>query len=87
MAYFANGSEADYYEEKYCERCVHYPGDSHEICPVMELHQMWNYDAAGKDADKTKATALNTLWPLEKGGYPNADCAMFHEAVKERGEA
>jgi hypothetical protein len=85
MAYFANGSEADYYEEKYCERCVHYPGDSHEICPVMELHQMWNYDAVGKDADETKKEALEMLWPRK--GVHNGDCRMFHEAVKEGGEA
>ena len=73
MAYFANGSEGDYYERKYCRRCVHW---ANSICPVMDLHMEWNYEAAGKDADKTKHTALNTLWPT-KGGH-NSKCAMFH---------
>jgi hypothetical protein len=71
MAYFANGSEGEYYKEKYCSGCVH--GD--KPCPVMRLHFDWNYDAVGKDADLKKQHALNVLWPRD--GAHNGDCAMF----------
>ena len=76
MAYFANGDEGEYYQERYCERCVHNSGNSAKMCPVLELHMIWNYDAVGQNADQTKRQALNTLWP--RTGAHNDDCAMFH---------
>lgn len=87
MAYFSNGHEGDYYEEKYCRRCVHGWHDSPPgapMCPVWRLHMIWNYDAVGQNADETKATALNTLWPTE--GVHNGPCSMFH-AREGEGEA
>ena len=79
MAYFSNGSEGDYYEAKFCDRCVHQ--NSETGCPVWNLHMLWNYEAVGEKplfpATAAKAHALNTLWPTD--GVHNAQCAMFHE--------
>ncbi len=77
MAYFSNGSEGDYYEERYCHRCVHWADGN---CPVLILHAAWNYDAVGKTADSDKAWALNTLWPREE--VHNGPCAMFHQGTE-----
>jgi hypothetical protein len=88
MAYFANGSDGDYYEAKYCARCVHGQGrfqEDGETCPVMVLHFLWNYDSVGANADKTKATALETLWPRDKDRIYNGDCRMFIEAKRADG--
>lgn len=78
MAYFANGSEGDYYHHEYCCNCVHGQDEVAMACPVMVLHLLWNYDAIGKNKDTTKEEALNLLWPRD--GVHNADCAMFHKA-------
>jgi len=79
MAYFANGSESDYYTEEYCDRCVH---GKYKMCPVLSLHFEWNYEAVGKGADETKRYALETLWPRAAGGQ-NGECAMFVAAEGE----
>jgi len=85
MAYFANGSYGEYYEEKYCQRCVHF-GEEGEACPILALHAIWNYDACNGDQpnataeEQAKYTALNTLWPRE--GIHNGQCAMFVEVER-----
>jgi len=72
MAYFANGTEIDYNMDKYCWKCVH-AGD----CPILELHELWNYDACNGDLpkatpeQKAKFVALETLWPRD------GKCLMF----------
>ena len=86
MAYFANGSAGEYYEAKYCHRCVHYDEDG--LCPVLLLHEWWNYDACNGDEltataiEKVKHTALETLWPRE--GVYNGQCRMFYERPNDR---
>jgi len=80
MAYFSNGAEGDYYEEKYCQRCKH-SGEIGEACPILLLHSKWNYEACNGDkldatpGVKAKYTALNALWPRD--GAHNGRCAMF----------
>ena len=87
MAYFANSSEGEYYEEQYCNRCVHFALD--EICPVLVLHELWNYEACRGGAitatqeEKLKHTALDTLWPRENVG--NGKCRMFYDAANKEG--
>lgn len=82
MAYFSNGCEGDWYEEKFCRRCVH--GADGQACPVLVLHFEWNYVACNGDkpdasqAQRAKYKALNTLWPRD--GIHNGQCAMFVEA-------
>src|SRR4051812_14099639 len=77
MGYFANGTSGDFYQAHYCERCVNWRdnGSGSEGCPIIDLHLMWNYDAIGKDADKTKAAALEHFIPIE--GVDNGECSMF----------
>lgn len=77
MGYFANGSEGDWYTERYCMKCVNWRdnGTGSEGCPVIDLHMLWNYDAIGKKADKVKAEALSHFIPIE--GIGNAQCVMF----------
>lgn len=74
MGYFSNGTEQIMYEEDYCDKCVH-----RVDCPIMTLHLLWNYDAVGENADKTKAFALNELIPIKEGGIGNEKCNMFHK--------
>ena len=81
MAYFPNGTDYDYYAELYCNKCVHRVKG--ELCPVIVLHYLWNYDAVGEKADKTKRTALGTLWPQKPDGIHNAACAMFYPKPQE----
>ena len=81
MAYFPNGTAGDAFESKYCFQCVH--DDSESGCTVMFLHLMWNYDAVGQDADKTKAAALNHLIPMDDEGIHPAACSMFYERPPE----
>lgn len=74
MAYFSNGSEGDYYEHKFCDRCVH-QGDSQseQGCPVWLLHLTRNYEECNNPL-----SFLNVLWPRNKDGT-NGDCQMFIE--------
>ncbi len=79
MAYFANSSEGIRNRIDYCDRCAH--DEDENGCPVEFLHLSWNYDAAGVDADETKRTALNTLWPRSADGCRNLACRMFVDAA------
>jgi hypothetical protein len=82
MAYFPNGTSAEIAREEYCSRCVH--GQDQEAgCPVWDLHQFWNYDAVGVNADKDKKFALDWLWPMEPDGIQHGDCRMF--AIADKG--
>jgi hypothetical protein len=75
MGYFSNSTEGHLYRARYCEKCVHHSYE--DECPVMFLHEMWNYDAAGKNADETKATALENFIPTIARGLGNGECKMF----------
>lgn len=74
MGYFSNGTEADLYEAEHCLNCVHY-GDveSPTLCPVTELHWLWNYF---QNQDEDKAIALRTFIPRD--GVKNLKCRMFY---------
>ncbi len=76
MGYFANGTEGEIYEEKYCERCVH---DRDEMCPVWFLHFTYNYKAVGRNTDPDLEIVLNSLIPRSKAGLSNEQCTMFIE--------
>lgn len=80
MAYFPNGSAGDNFTEHYCMRCVNWRdnGSGTEGCPIIDLHMLWNYDAVGKNADKTKAAALNHFIPESNPEQDFAgECVMF----------
>ncbi len=77
MGYFPNASSHEYYLAEFCLKCVNYRdnGSGSEGCPILDLHFLWNYDAVGKNGDKTKEAALNHFIPIED--VQNGQCSMF----------
>jgi hypothetical protein len=73
MAYFANGSMGQAYEEAWCNQCLHQQG-----CTIWSLHLEHNYTS-----DKTIRELLNTLIPVDEDGHPGK-CSMFYEQVKSQ---
>jgi hypothetical protein len=68
MGYFSNGSEGEWYEAKYCDKCHHnINGD----CPVMLAHLIHNYEECNN-----KHSILHLLIPRDENGY-NMECKMF----------
>jgi hypothetical protein len=83
MAYFPNGATMERFQEQFCEKCVHYPGnDEPECCPVWLLHACWHNDAHnGGDPkatlyEQTTHRALETFIPRNPDGS-NGECRMF----------
>ncbi len=74
MGYFSNGTEGASYEESVCRHCKHEPTDHHG-CAVLMAHSLWNYAAAGKDADSEKAAVLEAMIPCV--GIRNGVCTLF----------
>ena len=68
MGYFSNGTEGDYYQAKYCDKC--YWGD--KPCVVWFAHLTHNYDEANNNE-----SILNILIPRSKDGLVNEKCGMF----------
>jgi len=76
MAYFPNGSSGDYYQDKYCFRCLNYidKGDDRGIgCPIWDAHIITSYDQC---KNKGVKEILEILWPTNKDGFP-AECSMY----------
>jgi len=76
MGYFANGSEGDAYEARWCRRCVHDPHEG-ESCPVLDAHQVFNY---AQHDDGRLQEVLSLLIPRHPNGG-NARCRLFIEAA------
>lgn len=72
MGYFANGAEAEFYQQDHCERCVH--DTDKGMCPVWEVHYIYNYSPTDGDIHRL----LNRLIPRE--GVYNGQCLMFKES-------
>jgi len=79
MGYFANGTEGDYYYAEYCLKCVNWRdnGSGSEGCAIIDLHMLWNYDAVGNKADKTKEAALSHFIPRSTDELSNEQCTMY----------
>lgn len=85
MGYFANGSEGECYQDRWCVRCVHWKdeGDGRgEGCPVYDLHILYNYDQLKKDSTRR---ALEMFIPTAEGGIGNGQCRMFWERGRNGG--
>ena len=65
MGYFSNGIEGMMYEEKYCQKCIHY-----EDCIIWQLHFDHNYEECNKED-----SFLHELIPRKDLG--NDKCRMF----------
>ena len=78
MGYFSNGTEGVMYQERYCERCVHFkPEDGG--CMVWLAHIDMNYKQHDVPAVKE---ILDLLIPRE--GIENQECSMFYAADPNR---
>jgi hypothetical protein len=67
MGYFSNGSEGEYYEEQFCNHCIH----QNDPCAVWGAHLFSNYQECNN-----KASILHQLIPMDDCGR-NLDCKMF----------
>jgi len=74
MGYFSNGTEGMFYEEQFCNHCVHQSGqDGESGCAVWLAHMMFNYKECNNDK-----TILDVLIPRTKDDLGNKQCSMFH---------
>lgn len=83
MGYFSNGTEADIYEHQYCVRCIHYPENIEDMCPVWTIHFIYSHD---QYENRELMDAMNRLIPNGKIKLPdgreipgNLQCNMFVE--------
>jgi hypothetical protein len=80
MAYFPNGTSGMMYEEQFCWNCVHWSDEGG--CPVMDAHNLYNYDQIGDDkAAKSLKTILDLLIPETKDGLGAEQCSMFRASA------
>ena len=70
MAYFANGTSGQMFEEQWCERCVHY-GTATKGCPVFGAHLLYSYELCNQKQHPGKII-LDMLIPNDCNS-----CAMF----------
>jgi len=70
VGYFPNGTAGDFYEAKYCARCIH--DNDEEGCAVMMAHALHNYEECNKPD-----SILHMLIPRIKGDVGNEQCKMF----------
>lgn len=81
MGYFANGTEGEMYQARWCERCRNFGADklSKETdtwgCPIWDVHMHYAYDHAGEPRDSPVNRILDNLIPRE--GVHNLECSMF----------
>lgn len=76
MGYFANGTEAEFYEAQWCDLCIH---SLDGACPIMSLHQDYQDERQNNEA---VANILDKLIPVDEHKH-NAACAMFAEIGDE----
>ena len=69
MGYFANGSEGEAYEARYCDRCAHQKNADGTGCAVWALHLIHNYEGGRIQV------LLDELIPQQDGR--NLACLMF----------
>lgn len=68
MGYFANGTEGESYQARYCCNCLH----DQSTCTIWYLHMMHNYAECEKPD-----SWLHELIPRSKDGCDNERCVMF----------
>ena len=70
MGYFANGTEGERYQQRYCFRCVHWSDEYG--CPCFLAHELWNYVECNKPD-----SILQRMIPQKDVG--NGPCFAFRE--------
>jgi len=80
MAYFSNGTEGEMWEARNCAKCALYGNHTEDSCPILFVHQMFNYDQL--DPEKTDIrNILNVLIPTRMDGFAD-QCSLFTEKEK-----
>lgn len=80
MGYFPNGTSFEIFHSTFCQHCQNWRYDEDTdafVCPIMDLHLVWNYDD-----DKTKQKALSHF--IEGTGIEEHECRMFLPHDSER---
>jgi hypothetical protein len=72
MGYFSNGTEGDFYRERYCDCCEF---DKDESCPIWNMHVQHCYNGSA-DAKHI----LDSLIPRSKDKLDNDTCFFFVRA-------
>lgn len=81
MAYFANGTQGDWYEQNICTRCAHYDdAEPANTCTIWVLHLLYN----GADEESEVGQMLQMLIP-QRGIYQDL-CSMFQPAKPDYAE-
>lgn len=73
MAYFSNGTEGMDFEAMVCVNCRHSICDEDGQCPIMLIHQMFNYEQWG---NARLNQVLEILIPRDTDGF-SRKCSMF----------
>lgn len=76
MGYFSNGIEGEFYEDKYCSRCIHGQNED-KFCPVWAAHMLHNYAECNKPD-----SILHILIPRSEDRLSNEQCSMFVQAKR-----
>lgn len=78
MGYFSNGCEGDWYENKYCDNCIHQDaGENGKGCAIWLIHMLHNYGQEGEVQE-----ILNTLIPRSEDGF-NEQCSMYTPGTRQ----
>ncbi|MFA5158174.1 MAG: hypothetical protein WC451_03260 [Patescibacteria group bacterium] len=75
MGQFKTCEEIDDYEVRYCNCCVHFPGDDEEGCPIIKAHIESQIDGSRSSIDAKEI--LDQLIPTNEDRTHNRKCAMF----------
>ena len=80
--YFANGTEGEIFEAKWCARCLHNvkPHGESPGCPVLYVHSLFNYEQCGDDegAKAIHGILSTMIAPQSDIGSP---CITFEETT------
>ena len=86
MGYFSNGSEGEFFQAKYCERCVnseHHNGGEFVGCAIWDAHLLFVDCSRTKGEPNDVAGVLNMLIPEDDAC--NGQCKLFRAAAPKEG--
>jgi hypothetical protein len=73
VGYFANNTELDYYQAKYCSRCSNAEDDG--WCNILDVHFLYAYKECNSGSNAEHI--LSILIPRDKNDGSNKQCMMF----------
>ncbi len=84
MGYFSSGSNGEDYIERYCKRCAnwqHRHCARYKSCPILDMHDAWNYEQFDDVAKRASLSRFIKPWVCETDGpmpvEQNHMCLMF----------